>query len=79
MMAGFGPCRRPIVSLQELSEGRFFIWSSSSGVSFGRWRMKWTSFQLSLSSAGSPSPQAGIAVKRIPLWITQKISPSDID
>jgi len=35
-----------------------------------QWRerqMKWTSFRLSWSSAGLPSPQAGIAVKRMPL------------
>jgi hypothetical protein len=39
---------------------------SSSGVSFGRCLMKWTSFQPSSSPFGEPSPHAGIPVKRTP-------------
>jgi hypothetical protein len=70
MMAAIGPCCRRIVSLQELAEGGFLF---EVLLRLGIKRLHLIEF------IGSPSPQAGMAVKRMPLWITQKISQSDID
>ena len=71
---------RRIVSLHELVEGGFFFqFFLRLGIErlhlaefFRRqlWEMAnivWTGFQLPMSCPGSPSPQAGIAVKRMPL------------
>jgi hypothetical protein len=91
MMASTGSCCLSTVSLQELVEGGFFFQvffrrgiERLHLVEFFRrqlWEMANEVDQLPtvLVLAGSPSPQAGMAVERMPLWITQKISPSHID
>lgn len=90
-MTAIDPCGRPTASLQEFFEGGFFFQVFLClgierlhlvKVFRGQlWEMANEVDQLPtvLVLCRSPSPQAGMVVKRMPLWITQKISPSNID